>query len=47
MGGPWGAKLCSAATHRSYGRTAAYPEHFGDFGEGGFDLLMEARGTKC
>jgi alpha-beta hydrolase superfamily lysophospholipase len=27
--------------HRGHGRTAASPEHFGDFGIGGFDLLVE------
>lgn len=36
-----------ANDHRGHGRTAHSPEHFGDFGEGGFDLLVEARGTKC
>jgi alpha-beta hydrolase superfamily lysophospholipase len=30
-----------ANDHRGHGRTAASPEHFGDFGEGGFDLLVE------
>jgi alpha-beta hydrolase superfamily lysophospholipase len=27
--------------HRGHGRTASSPAHFGDFGEGGFDLLVE------
>jgi alpha-beta hydrolase superfamily lysophospholipase len=27
--------------HRGHGRTAASAAHFGDFGEGGFDLLVE------
>jgi alpha-beta hydrolase superfamily lysophospholipase len=27
--------------HRGHGRTAPSPEHFGDFGEGGFNLLVE------
>ena len=27
--------------HRGHGRTAPSPAHFGDFGEGGFDLLVE------
>jgi len=27
--------------HRGHGRTAPSPGHFGDFGEGGFDLLVE------
>jgi alpha-beta hydrolase superfamily lysophospholipase len=27
--------------HRGHGRTAPTPKHFGDFGEGGFDLLVE------
>jgi hypothetical protein len=27
--------------HRGHGRTVPSPEHFGDFGEGGFNLLME------
>jgi alpha-beta hydrolase superfamily lysophospholipase len=27
--------------HRGHGRTARGKEHFGDFGEGGFDLLVE------
>ena len=30
-----------ANDHRGHGRTARSPEHFGDFGEGGFDLLVE------
>lgn len=30
-----------ANDHRGHGRTAASPEHFGDFGEGGFDLLVD------
>jgi len=30
-----------ANDHRGHGRTADSPEHFGDFGEGGFDLLVE------
>jgi alpha-beta hydrolase superfamily lysophospholipase len=30
-----------ANDHRGHGRTAASPEHFGAFGEGGFDLLVE------
>src|SRR5271167_3443144 len=30
-----------ANDHRGHGRTAAFPEHFGDFGEGGFDLLVK------
>lgn len=29
-----------ANDHRGHGRTAGSPEHFGDFGEGGFDLLV-------
>jgi alpha-beta hydrolase superfamily lysophospholipase len=29
-----------ANDHRGHGRTAASPEHFGDFGKGGFDLLV-------
>ena len=29
-----------ANDHRGHGRTAASPEHLGDFGEGGFDLLV-------
>jgi len=36
-----------ANNYRGHGRTAASAEHFGDLGEGGFDLLVEARGTKC
>jgi alpha-beta hydrolase superfamily lysophospholipase len=27
--------------HRGHGRTAPSPEYFGDFGEGGFNLLVE------
>jgi len=27
--------------HRGHGRTAPSPAHFGDFGKGGFDLLVE------
>src|SRR5262245_3021941 len=27
--------------HRGHGRTAPSAAHFGDFGEGGFDLLVE------
>jgi alpha-beta hydrolase superfamily lysophospholipase len=27
--------------HRGHGHTAPSPEHFGDFGEGGFNLLVE------
>ena len=27
--------------HRGHGHTAASPSHFGDFGEGGFNLLVE------
>jgi alpha-beta hydrolase superfamily lysophospholipase len=27
--------------HRGHGRTAAFPEHFGDFAKGGFNLLVE------
>ena len=27
--------------HRGHGRTAPPAAHFGDFGEGGFDLLVE------
>src|SRR5262245_61616805 len=27
--------------HRGHGRTALSPTHFGDFGTGGFDLLVE------
>ena len=27
--------------HRGYGRTAPYPKHLGDFGPGGFNLLVE------
>jgi len=27
--------------HRGHGRTAVSPEHLGDFGEGGFDLLVQ------
>src|SRR5438477_4014002 len=27
--------------HRGHGRTAPSPKHFGDFGPGGFDLLVE------
>jgi alpha-beta hydrolase superfamily lysophospholipase len=30
-----------ANDHRGHGRTAASPEHFGDFGRGGFDLLVD------
>lgn len=30
-----------ANDHRGHGRTAGSPEHFGNFGEGGFDLLVE------
>lgn len=30
-----------ANDHRGHGRTAASPEHFGDFGKGGFDLLVD------
>ena len=30
-----------ANDHRGHGRTAGSPEHFGDFGKGGFDLLVE------
>ena len=30
-----------ANDHRGHGRTAGSPEHLGDFGEGGFDLLVE------
>jgi alpha-beta hydrolase superfamily lysophospholipase len=30
-----------ANDHRGHGRTAACPEHFGDFGAGGFDLLVQ------
>src|SRR5271166_229402 len=29
-----------ANDHRGHGRTAASQEHFGEFGEGGFDLLV-------
>jgi alpha-beta hydrolase superfamily lysophospholipase len=36
-----------ANDHRIHSRTAASPEHFGDCGEGGFDLLVGARCTKC
>src|SRR5260221_425676 len=27
--------------HRGHGRTARSPAHLGDFGEGGFDLLVQ------
>lgn len=30
-----------ANDHRGHGRTAGSPEHFGDFGKGGFDLLVD------
>ena len=30
-----------ANDHRGHGRTVTSPEHFGDFGEGGFDLLVQ------
>ncbi len=30
-----------ANDHRGHGRTAASPQNFGDFGEGGFALLVE------
>ena len=30
-----------ASDHRGHGRTATSPEHFGNFGEGGFDLLVQ------
>jgi len=30
-----------ANDHRGHGRTAGSPEHLGDFGEGGFDLLVQ------
>lgn len=30
-----------ANDHRGHGRTAGLPEHFGDFGKGGFDLLVD------
>src|SRR5262245_37968702 len=30
-----------ANDHRGHGRTAPDAAHFGDFGEGGFDLLVE------
>ena len=31
--------------HRGHGRTALSPEHFGDFGPGGFNLLVEDMAT--
>ena len=30
-----------ANDHRGHGRTVTSPQHFGDFGEGGFDLLVQ------
>jgi alpha-beta hydrolase superfamily lysophospholipase len=30
-----------ANDHRGHGRTAGSPDHFGDFGKGGFDLLVD------
>lgn len=37
-----GASLVVYANdHRGHGRTAASPEHFGDFGKGGFDVLVD------